>query len=55
MMLLLRRLMVGQRILTPSILVRVQAKQPIKKHPQKGVFLLAIKFGREPRLLVRSG
>lgn len=31
MTLLLRRLMVGQRILTPSILVRVQAKQPFEQ------------------------
>ena len=35
--------MVGQRTLTPLILVRIQVKQPIKKRPQQGVFLLAEK------------
>ena len=33
---LLHRLMVGQRILTPSILVRVQVKQP--KHSKALIF-----------------
>ena len=32
--------MVGQRILTPSILVRVQVKQPLMS-PRKGAFLVA--------------
>ena len=32
--------MVGQRTLTPLILVRIQVKQPIKKRPVAGVFLL---------------
>ena len=40
---LLHRLMVGQRTLTPLILVRIQVKQPIKKRPVAGVFLLAEK------------
>ena len=35
--------MVGQRTLTPLILVRIQVKQPIKKRPVAGVFLLAEK------------
>ena len=38
---MLHRLMVGQRILTPSILVRVQVKQPIKKATLAVAFLLA--------------
>ena len=33
--------MVGQRILTPSILVRVQVKQPTKLRPFGAFFLLA--------------
>ena len=41
---LLHRLMVGQRTLTPLILVRIQVKQPIKKRPVAGVFLLAEKY-----------
>lgn len=44
---MLRRLMVGQRILTPSILVRVQAKQPTKKPPFMGGFFVAL--GRPTR------
>ena len=35
--------LVGQRTLTPLILVRIQVKQPIKKRPVAGVFLLAEK------------
>ena len=37
---MLHRLMVGQRILTPSILVRVQVKQPTKTTAFMAVFLL---------------
>ena len=35
---MLHRLMVGQRILTPSILVRVQVKQPTKTAPLRCFF-----------------
>lgn len=34
--------MVGQRTLTPLILVRIQAKQPTQGNARKGVFLLDV-------------
>ena len=39
---MLHRLMVGQRILTPSILVRVQVKQPTKMPLKRGFFCWVI-------------
>ena len=37
------RLMVGQRTLTPLIVVRIHVAQPIKKCPIEGIFLLTEK------------
>lgn len=41
---LLDRLMVGQRTLTPSMLVRIQLKQPPRKPRNLGLFSYLITF-----------
>ena len=56
---LLCRLMVGQRTLTPLILVRIQAKQPTQENTREGVFLCrrcveAIKSGGEIQSLLNN-